>query len=86
MADDHDELLGLQLAGGRDDMADERPPGDFVQDLGGLRLHAGALTRCENDDGCRAVGAHGSALRLRVDVNRRIPVGFERQTRAGPDR
>lgn len=59
VADDHDEVLRVQLAGGGDDMSDERAPGDLVQDLGGLRLHTGALTRCEDDDGCRAYGAHG---------------------------
>lgn len=78
VADDHDEVLGRQLAGGRDDMSDERAPGDLVQNLGGLRLHAGALTRCEDDDGCRAFGAHGLALRLRVVDIRRIPGVFDR--------
>lgn len=64
MADDHDEMLGIQLSGGGDDMSDEGAATEGVQDLRGRRLHAGALTRCENDDGCRAVGAHGDALRL----------------------
>ena len=59
VADDDDEVLGVELTGGGDDMSDERAPGDLVQDLGCLRLHAGALTRCEDDDGGRAVGAHG---------------------------
>ncbi|GGX77279.1 hypothetical protein GCM10010324_23470 [Streptomyces hiroshimensis] len=85
MPDDHDEVLGVQLAGGGDDVADEGTSADGVQDLGGRRLHAGALTRCENDDGCRAVGAHGCALRLRVVDIRRIPVRFTAETRAGPD-
>ncbi|GAA2950940.1 hypothetical protein GCM10010518_42120 [Kitasatospora cinereorecta] len=86
MADDHHEVLGAELTGGGDDMSDERAPGDLVQDLGGLRLHAGALTRCEDDDGCRAVGAHGCALRLQVVDIRRIPGAFRRETSAGPDR
>ncbi len=63
--DDHDEVLGVQLTGGGDDVTDERAPADLVENLGSRRLHAGAFTRCEYDDGCRAVGAHGDALRLR---------------------
>lgn len=57
-----------------------------MQDLGSLRLHAGALTRCEDDDGGRAIGAHGYALRLQVVDTRRIPVGFADEMRTGPDR
>ncbi|MFD5103450.1 hypothetical protein, partial [Streptomyces albidochromogenes] len=85
MAHDHDEVLGVQLSGGRDDVPDERTPADLVQDLRGGRLHAGALTRCEDDDGGRAIGAHGDALRLRVVDTRRIPGGVIPETRAGPD-
>ncbi|GAA1178367.1 hypothetical protein GCM10009654_39570 [Streptomyces hebeiensis] len=86
MPDDHDEPLRIELPGGGHDMADERTPADLVQDLGGLRLHAGSFTRCEDDYGCRAVGAHGNALRLRVVDNRRIPGGFGAETCTGPDR
>ncbi|GAA0339198.1 hypothetical protein GCM10010319_13950 [Streptomyces blastmyceticus] len=85
MADDHHEVLGVQLAGGGDDVPDEGAAADGMEDLGGRRLHAGALTRCEDDDGCRAVGAHGCALRLRVVDIRRIPVRLKAETRAGPD-
>ena len=59
VAHDHDEVLGVQLAGGGEHMPDEGAAADLVQDLGCGRLHTGALTRCENDDGCRANGAHG---------------------------
>ena len=86
VADDDDEMPGVELTGGGDDMSDERAPGDLVQDLGGLRLHTGALTRCEDDDGRRVVDAHGYALRLRVMDTRRIPAVFSHETHAGPDR
>ncbi|GAA3099008.1 hypothetical protein GCM10020254_50640 [Streptomyces goshikiensis] len=66
VADDDHEVRGVELARGGHDVSDERPPADLVQDLGSGRLHAGAFTRCEYDDGCRAVGAHGCALRLWV--------------------
>jgi hypothetical protein len=59
-----DQVLGLQRARGREHMAHQGAAAQFVQDLGCGRLHTGALTRCENDDGCRAIGAHGDALRL----------------------
>ncbi|GAA0668420.1 hypothetical protein GCM10009535_55380 [Streptomyces thermocarboxydovorans] len=54
-----DEMLRLELTGGGEDVTHERTAADLVQDLGCGRLHTGALTRCENDDGCRAIGAHG---------------------------
>lgn len=66
VADHDDQVLGVQLARGGEHMADEGAATDVVQDLGCGRLHTGALTRCENDDGCRAIGAHGYALRLRM--------------------
>jgi hypothetical protein len=60
---------------GGEHMPDKGAAADVVQNLGCGRLHTGALTRCENNDGGRAVGAHGDALRLQgagVDI-RRIP-------------
>ena len=87
--DDDDQVLGRPARGRRRRTCPTRErPQMLVQDLGGRRLHTGALTRCEDDDGCRAVGAHGCALRLRwwgVDI-RRIPGGFRAEMRAGPDR
>ncbi|GAA3360577.1 hypothetical protein GCM10017744_043780 [Streptomyces antimycoticus] len=65
MADHDDEMLGRELTGGGYDVPDEGAAAEGVQNLRGRRFHAGALTRCEDDDGCRAVGAHGCALRLR---------------------
>ncbi|GAA2310358.1 hypothetical protein GCM10010234_63170 [Streptomyces hawaiiensis] len=59
VADHDDQMLGLQFACGGEDMTHETATAELVQDLGCGRLHTGALTRCENDDGCRAVGAHG---------------------------
>ncbi|GGT26312.1 hypothetical protein GCM10010254_53470 [Streptomyces chromofuscus] len=85
--DDHDEMLRLQLIGGGEHMAHQGTAADLVQDLGCGRLHTGALTRCEYDDGCRANGAHRMPFGCGRGVdNRRIPGWVWGQMRAGPDR
>ncbi|GAA4992445.1 hypothetical protein GCM10023257_36520 [Streptomyces hyderabadensis] len=87
MPDDGDQVLGVQLAGGGEHVPDQRPAAQLVQDLGCGRLHTGALTRCENDDGCRANGAHGMPFGFEgvgVDI-RRIPGWFVGDMSAGPD-
>ncbi|GAA5211521.1 hypothetical protein GCM10023323_43470 [Streptomyces thinghirensis] len=85
MPDDGDQVLGHQLTGGGEHVSDEGPAAQLVQDLGGGRLHTGALTRCENDDGCRANGAHGMPFGFGgVDI-RRIPGWFVGDMSAGPD-
>jgi hypothetical protein len=46
-----EDVLRVERVHGREHVADERASGDLVQDLGALRLHAGSLTRGENDYG-----------------------------------
>ena len=65
-------------------VAEQRAAADRVQDLGGGRLHPGALTRGEDDDGSRAVGAHGEAPRRRMVDTRRIPTRFVRAGSSPP--
>ncbi|GKQ33667.1 hypothetical protein ALMP_02180 [Streptomyces sp. A012304] len=86
MPDHDDQVLRVQLTGGGQDVTHEAAAADLVQNLRCGRLHTGALTRCENDDGCRANGAHGVALRLcRGGDIRRIPGCFLGDMRVGPD-
>ena len=54
-----------------------RPPSG-VQDLGGRRLHPGALARGEDDDGGRSGGAHARCAPRRV--------GGQRRARGSPPR
>ncbi|GAA0699267.1 hypothetical protein GCM10009536_35050 [Streptomyces thermocarboxydus] len=86
---DDDEMRRVQLTGGGEHMTHQGTTTDLVQDLGCGRLHTGALTRCENDDGCRAIGAHGMPFGCvgggGMDI-RRIPGRFRADMGAGPDR
>src|SRR5262245_59405608 len=45
----------------RQDVLDERPPGELVEHLGPRRPHAGPEPGGEHDDGERAVRRHGGA-------------------------
>ena len=51
MAMDHANIPGLQRCRAVENMAEQRPPGERLQDLGQVRAHARALARCENDRG-----------------------------------
>ncbi|GGP47488.1 hypothetical protein GCM10010247_19840 [Streptomyces calvus] len=87
MTHDDDQVVRLEFTGGGEHMAHQGTATDVVQDLRCGRLHTGALTRCENDDGCRAVGAHGMPFGCNgvgVDT-RRIPGGWWGDMSAGPD-
>ena len=48
--DDHLDEVGSRVAGRTDGVPDKSEAADLVQDLGHLRLHAGALTSSEDDD------------------------------------
>jgi hypothetical protein len=69
---DHDgQVLGIDPPSGGDRMAEQRAPPDRVQDLGGGRLHPGALTCGEDYDSGRAGRGHADALlRVGVDADR----------------
>ena len=58
VADDDDEMGGLQRAGSSDGVVDQGPATDRVQDLRDRRLHPGALAGSEDDHGGRSSGGH----------------------------
>jgi len=58
VADDNDEVQGLEGRGGLDDMADERAARHRVQHLRGRGSHALALACSEDDDDGRTVHGH----------------------------
>ena len=53
---DHAQAGGMQLPGGIDHPAEHRLPGQTVQDLGQVRIHAFAATGGENHDTERSHG------------------------------
>src|SRR5690606_19098956 len=62
MADDHDGALRVEFGGGCEDVAQQAPAADLVEDLGVPGLHTGALARREDDDGSWTARAHWRRL------------------------
>ena len=62
VADDDNEMFGVERFGRLDRVADQASSADGVQHLGDRRLHPGALARGEDHHGGRAGGAHAGAL------------------------
>ena len=62
VADDGDEVVGLEAADGVEHVPDHGSPGHRVQDLHRLRLHPGPAACGEDDDG--QVAGHAAFLRV----------------------